>query len=125
MLRLTEGNTEDSITVTLTELCELETPNYLFVFTHSTDQVVRFVKMNDDDLSDHKQRYNLFEIDVPALFPNAPTGDYTYSVFEQEGTGIDETGLSKVECGRMILVPAAPFQYEGYNEKTPSEGYGG
>lgn len=94
------------IYLTLTEKQELSNPNYLFVFkSRSTNQEVKFVLLNVDDMSLHKSRYNKFHISVNDYFLNEQTGDYTYSVYEQTSTtNIDPNNLHLLENGLMQLV---------------------
>ena len=60
MMRLTKGQTQ-SIILTLTEKELLTNPNYLFVFTNrSANTEIKFVKLNNTDVSLYKDRYNEF-----------------------------------------------------------------
>ena len=62
MIRLTKGQTQ-SIILTLTEKELLTNPNYLFVFTNrSANTEVKFVKLNNTDVSAYKDRFNEFSI---------------------------------------------------------------
>ena len=62
MIHLTKGET-NTIVLTLTEKQLLTNPNYLFVFTNrSSNVVVSFVKLNATDLSSYKDRFNEFSI---------------------------------------------------------------
>jgi hypothetical protein len=104
MLHLTKGNIEN-IYLTLTEKVTLPIPNYLFVFTNrSSNLKVNFVLLNADDISIHKDRYNMFEIDVDEYFDISTTGVYEYEVYEQTSTSnINPNGLNLLENGIMML----------------------
>ena len=79
-------------------------PNYLFVFTgRSTKTTIKFILLNNADISLYKDRYNRFSIDN-ALFTNAKVQQYTYNVYEQSSTtNLDTTGLNLLETGIMEL----------------------
>jgi hypothetical protein len=98
--------TTENIYLTLTEKVQLTDPNYLFVFKNrTTNQTVKFVLLNSDDLSNYKERYNLFNIVVNDYFLDYNPGDYTYSVYEQiSTTNTNENNLNLLENGSMQLV---------------------
>lgn len=98
--------TTENIYLTLTEKVQLTDPNYLFVFKNrTTNQTVKFVLLNSDDLSNYKERYNLFNIVVNDYFLDYNPGDYTYSVYEQMSTtNTNENNLNLLENGSMQLV---------------------
>lgn len=103
MIVLTKGVTS-AIVLTLTEKQLLNNPNYLFVFTgRSTKTTVKFVLLNNADISPYKDRYNKFSI-AHTLFTNAKVQQYTYNVYEQASTtNTDPTGLNLLETGIMDL----------------------
>ena len=103
MIVLAKGVTS-TIVLTLTEKQLLTNPNYLFVFTgRSTKTTVKFVLLNNADLSLYKDRYNKFSI-ANSLFTNAKIQHYTYNVYEQASTSnTDPTGLNLLETGLMEL----------------------
>lgn len=104
MLHLTKGNIE-FVYITLTEKQILVNPNYLFIFKNrSTNDIINFVLVNQDDISIHKDRYNKFEIDVDYYFGNSYTGIYEYNIYEQTSTSnTNPQGLNLLENGIMVL----------------------
>jgi hypothetical protein len=104
MLQLTKGQTQNII-LTLTEKQTLTNPNYLFVFENrSTNTDIKFVKLNNTDISPYKDRYNEFSIVVNSYFNTALNGQYTYTIYEQTSTtNTDPTGLNLLESGIMEL----------------------
>jgi hypothetical protein len=104
VIRLTKGQTQNII-LTLTEKQMLTNPNYLFVFENrSTNTEVKFVKLNNTDISLYKDRYNEFSIVVNSHFNTSLNGQYTYSVYEQASTSnLNPTGLNLLETGIMEL----------------------
>ncbi|CAB4152277.1 hypothetical protein UFOVP614_6 [uncultured Caudovirales phage] len=105
MIRLTKGQTQNII-LTLTEKQTLTSPNYLFVFENrSTNTYVKFVKLNNTDISAYKERYNEFSIVVNSYFNTSLNGQYDYSIYEQTSTtNTDPTGLNLLESGIMELL---------------------
>jgi hypothetical protein len=104
MIQLTKGQTQNII-LTLTEKQTLTNPNYLFVFENrSTNTDVKFIKLNNTDISAYKERYNEFSIVVNSHFNTSLNGQYTYSVYEQASTSnLNPTGLNLLETGIMEL----------------------
>jgi hypothetical protein len=104
MIQLTKGQTQNII-LTLTEKQTLTSPNYLFIFENrSTNTDVKFVKLNNTDISAYKERYNEFTIVVNSHFNTSLNGQYTYSVYEQESSSnLNPTGLNMLETGIMEL----------------------
>jgi hypothetical protein len=104
VIRLTKGQTQNII-LTLTEKQTLTSPNYLFIFENrSTNTDIKFVKLNNTDISAYKERYNEFSIVVNSYFNTALNGQYTYSVYEQTSTSnTNPTGLNLLESGIMEL----------------------
>jgi hypothetical protein len=105
VIRLTKGQTQNII-LTLTEKQTLTSPNYLFVFENrSTNTYVKFVKLNNTDISAYKERYNEFSIVVNSYFNTSLNGQYDYSIYEQTSTtNTDPTGLNLLESGIMELL---------------------
>lgn len=103
MLVLVKGVTSN-IVVTLTEKQLLTTPNYLFVFTgRTTNTEIKFVLLNQNDVSQYKQRYNKFSISNN-LFTNAKVEQYIYNIYEQTSTSnTNPQGLNLLETGIMDL----------------------
>ncbi len=104
MIRLTKGQTQNII-LTLTEKQLLTSPNYLFIFENrSTNTDIKFVRLNNTDISAYKERYNEFTIVVNSFFNTALNGQYTYSIYEQTSTtNTNPTGLNLLESGIMEL----------------------
>jgi hypothetical protein len=104
VIRLIKGQTQNII-LTLTEKQLLTSPNYLFIFENrSTNTDIKFVKLNNTDISAYKERYNEFSIVVNTYFNTALNGQYTYTIYEQTSTtNTDPTGLNLLESGIMEL----------------------
>jgi hypothetical protein len=115
MIRLTKGQTQIVI-LTLTEKQLLTNPNYLFVFTNrSANTEIKFVRLNNTDLSQYKDRYNEFSIVTNTNFSTALNGQYDYVVYEQTSTSnLNPAGLNALESGIMELV-GTPFEFTEYN----------
>jgi hypothetical protein len=104
VIRLTKGQTQNII-LTLTEKQLLTSPNYLFIFENrSTNTDIKFVNLNNTDISAYKERYNEFTIVVNTYFNTSLNGQYTYTIYEQTSTtNTDPTGLNLLESGIMEL----------------------
>jgi hypothetical protein len=115
MIRLTKGQTQ-SVILTLTEKQLLTNPNYLFVFTNrSANTEIKFVRLNNTDLSIYKDRYNEFLFVTNTNFSTALNGQYDYVVYEQTSTSnTNPAGLNALESGIMELV-GTPFEFTEYN----------
>lgn len=116
MIYLTKGQTSDLI-VTLTEKQTLTTPNYLFYFINRTsNDVVAFVKLNNTDTSQYKDRFNKFSINAATYFNNKLSGEWTYYIYEQTSTSnVDPdqaTGL--LETGILRLNDSTTFEFTEY-----------
>jgi len=114
MIRLTKGATQNII-LTLTEKQLLTNPNYLFVFTNrSANTEVKFVKLNNTDISQYKDRYNEFSVVTNTNFSTALNGQYDYDIYEQTSTSnVNPAGLNLLESGIMELV-GTPFNFTEY-----------
>jgi hypothetical protein len=115
MIRLTKGQTQNII-LTLTEKQLLTNPNYLFVFTNrSANTEVKFVRLNNTDISQYKDRYNEFSIVTNTNFSTSLNGQYDYEVYEQISTSnLNPSGLNLLESGIMELV-GTPFEFTEYS----------
>jgi hypothetical protein len=104
VIRLIKGQTQNII-LTLTEKQLLTSPNYLFIFENrSTNTEIKFVRLNNTDISAYKERYNEFSIVVNTFFNTALNGQYTYTIYEQTSTSnLNPTGLNLLESGIMEL----------------------
>ncbi len=89
----------------MTEKQLLTSPNYLFIFENrSTNTEIKFVRLNNTDISSYKERYNEFTIVVNSFFNTALNGQYTYTIYEQASTSnLNPTGLNLLESGIMEL----------------------
>ena len=114
MIRLTKGQTQNII-LTLTEKQLLTNPNYLFVFTNrSANTEVKFVSLNNTDISQYKDRYNEFSIVTNTNFSTALNGQYDYDIYEQTSTSnLNPAGLNLLESGIMELV-GTPLNFTEY-----------
>ena len=120
MIQLTKGQTQ-YIYLTLTEKQLLQSPNYLFVFTNrSSNQQVKFVKLNNTDVSQYKDRYNKFQIIVNDYFSSSLNGQWDYQVYEQASpTNTNPAGLNMLESGIMMLNQSATI----FTEYTTTDTY--
>jgi len=113
MMNLTVGATL-FVYLTLKEVQTLASPNYLFRFVQrTTNGEVKFVKLNNTDVSAYKDRISKFEFVVNTLFPSAEIGEYYYYIYEQASTtntNIANTG-KLLETGMMRINPAAGDVY--------------
>jgi hypothetical protein len=114
MIRLTKGQTH-LVILTLTEKQLLTNPNYLFVFTNrSANTEIKFVRLNNTDLSQYKDRYNEFSIVTNTNFSTALNGQYDYQIYEQaSSSNTNPAGLNALESGIMELVGTA-FEFTEY-----------
>lgn len=118
VINLTLG-TIANVYLTLTEKETLTSPNYLFRFVQrTTNDEIKFVKKSSDDLSQYKERYNLFSFDVDQLFCGM-IGEYHYYVYEQASASnieVDLTG-NLLEEGIMRLNedPEDTYSFTTYN----------
>ena len=118
VINLTLGTTAN-VYLTLTEKETLTSPNYLFRFVQrTTNDEIKFVKKSSDDLSQYKDRYNLFSFDVDQLFCGH-VGEYHYYVYEQASASnleVDLTG-NLLEEGIMRLNenPEDTYSFTTYN----------
>lgn len=131
MLELQKGQTSEKIILTLTELCSIDEPNFLFIFTHTlTKTEVAFVKLQSDDESDYPSRYNQFDINTSTLFGTGkPVGEWLYRVYEQaSAVNIDpDNATALIESGKLILnrADADAFEYGKYDEPVTYKAYDG
>lgn len=128
MLEFKQNDTQADLILTLTENVTLEEPNYLFVFTHVlTKDVVAFVKLETDDLSNYPQRYNEFAIDPAVLFAGFQPGVWDYQVFEQaSAVNLDPTQAGGLlENGQLLLSRAQDFAFDLYDSPTSFKTYNG
>jgi hypothetical protein len=108
MIQLTKGVTQ-FMYLTLTEKELLTNPNYLFIFrSRSTNTEVKFVLLNNTDISLYKDRYNKFSLVTNTYFNTSLIGQYTYEIYEQaSSSNTNPSGLNMLESGIMMLNEAA------------------
>jgi|LauGreDrversion4_2_1035121.scaffolds.fasta_scaffold06810_4 hypothetical protein len=126
MIVYTIGQDSDTI-VTLNESTTIQNPYYLFVFTNVSTKVQYKVIVNSaSDTSNYPDRVNIYTFSTINLFATAQAGQYSYEVYEQgSSTNLNPTGLNLVECGKMLLNPAANLIQQGYEPETIYKGYAG
>jgi len=126
MLVLTEGQTAETITVTLNERRTLTSGYYLFYFEHiTTRQTATKVYNFSEDDSSYPDRFNQFDINTSVVFADKPIGEWTYKVYESATSTTSPTGLTQVEYGILKLNPATEFAFEKYNAATSYKAYEG
>lgn len=81
MIRLPREQTVD-IVVTLNEKATKENSIYLFRFAGQFTNKEFAVILEDESTLIQRPRFNLFRIDVDAVFGTADSGTYYYSVYE-------------------------------------------
>ena len=120
MMLLTISATQ-SVYLTLKEKQTIATPNYLFVFTQrTTNDVIAFVKLNNTDISAHKERYNEFSIVTNTHFDME--GEYHYAIYEQTSTSnvnpLNATTLLETGIARVNPASANEFEYLGFESEN-------
>jgi len=128
MLQFKQSDIDIRILLTLTELSTLQTPYYLFVFTHvTTKDTVSFIKSTDDDFSNYPERYNEYDINPSELFAGKDVGEWHYKVYEQSSstnTDIANT-IGIVEEGKLLLERDIEFSFIKYNQSVTFKTYNG
>lgn len=128
MLQFDQDNTAAVLILTLTEFVTINTPYYLFVFTHvTTKAVVTMIKGEIDDESEFPNRYNQFTINAAEVFEDQPPGEWHYKVYQQSSaTNIDSNAAQGVlEYGKLILDRATEFTYTMYEQAQSYKVYNG
>lgn len=97
-------DTSNDILLTLTETATITDPVFLFKFTWETDPDLAPVYWIGTDTSSYTYRYNEFTL-VEGTDATFRIGQYDYEVYEAPtgSTPTDETGLDKIEEGRMVV----------------------
>lgn len=126
MIVYTIGQQSETI-VTLNESTTITNPFYLFVFTNvSTKVQYKTIVDSASDASEFPDRANVYSFNTITLFSSAQAGQYSYEIYEQQSAvNTDPTGLNLVECGKMLLNPAANIIQQGYEPETIYKGYAG
>ena len=104
MIYIEKGNTNDFV-LTLTESTTISDPVFLFKFIWETDTTdVSAIYWIGTDTSAYTYRYNEFQL-IEGTDATFRIGQYVYEVYESTtgSSPVDETGLTKVEEGRMIV----------------------
>lgn len=118
-----QKNGTTNLVVTVTELTTISNVEYVFVFEH--EQTHQEVACILSDISTSGNRYNEFVVrdGVDVTFPYS--GNYLYSIYEQEaGTGTTTTtGLNMVEKGRIYVYTADDVKNEYSNDSLTDEVY--
>lgn len=120
MLHFTKGQTE-TVIVTLKEKATLSAPNYLFIFTSKVANTeIKFVLLNNTDLSAYKDRFNQFSVVVNTYFANSLPGEYGYTIYEQTSSSNLDPSLATgiLETGQMALNNSTDFEFTTYNATT-------
>jgi hypothetical protein len=120
MLHFTKGETE-TVILTLKEKATLSAPNYLFIFTSKvTNLEVKFVLLNNTDLSNYKDRFNKFSLVINTYFVNVLPGEYGYTIYEQTSSSNLDPSLATgiLETGQMALNNSTDFEFTTYNATT-------
>lgn len=97
-----DKDTINTFVLTLKEDTTISEPIYLFVFQNEYDLDSDKIYWVGTDTSAYKDRYNFFTLEegVDATFVK---GQYVYKVYESATIPEDETGLTLVEEGRMVV----------------------
>lgn len=113
MIQLTKGLTQNII-LTLTEKATTASPIFLFVFTNrSSNEEIKFIKLNNQDISLYQERYDKFTIVVDDYFSNSLAGQYTYNVYQNSSTtNLNPNGLVLLENGIMELIDSPSIEYK-------------
>jgi hypothetical protein len=112
VIKLTKGQTNSNIALTLTEKVTLSPVYFLFEFKNDTSNTKYYVI--SADTSTETERYNLFSItegvddQLNGSVILGDSGFYTYTVYEQSSSSnLDPSGLDIVENGKMKLLGTA------------------
>jgi hypothetical protein len=118
MLQFKQSDIAAVLILTLTEMITTTDPDYYFVFTHvTTKDTVTFTKLNADDISLYKDRYNKFSINPSVVFADKQPGEWHYKVYENDANG------ELLEYGKMILNRATEFEFTKYNSDSSFKTY--
>jgi len=99
-----EKGQSNNICLTLTESTSITDPVFLFKFVWETAESVDPIYWIGTDTSAYTYRYNFFTL-TEGTDVTFRIGQYRYEVYESEtgSTPTDETGLTRIEEGRMIV----------------------
>ncbi len=112
MIYIEQGE-ENDIILTLTESATITLPVFLFKFQWETDVDVPPVYWIGTDISNYTYRYNQFLLDE-GTDVTFRLGQYMYEVYEDVNgsTPVNETGLNRIEEGRMVVSGTATTIYD-------------
>jgi hypothetical protein len=111
MIYIDKGQTNE-FALTLTESSTITNPVYLFKFTWEMNESLLPVYFIGLDTSPYPNRYNLFNLEE-GVDATLNIGQYRYEVYEtSDPNPVDETGLDKVEEGRMVVDGVSNSIYE-------------
>lgn len=118
MIRLKHTNDLQKFAITLNEFTTVNAPYFLFQFKHLITGEVQELFLND--ISQFKQRYNLFEINGDFF---ASSGWYNYKVYEyMSGTASPDYLIGLLEEGRLYVEPISEEQFtENITQTTHKE----
>lgn len=106
MIYITKSQT-NVFALTLTESATITNPYFLFKFQWEMSEDVLPVYWVGTDVSSYPDRANIFyftEGDPNDGYDGLlKIGQYKYEVYEASTLPIDETGLDKIEEGRMVV----------------------
>ena len=103
MIYINKGNT-NTFALTLTESSTISNPYYLFKFIWEMDESLAPLYWVGNDSSSYPDRYNLFTlVEGAGEDVEFKIGQYRYEVYESSTSPADETGLDKIEEGRMVV----------------------
>lgn len=104
---------ENIFVLTLSESSQIENPVWLFKFTWETDLDPTPVYWIGTDSSSYTYRYNKFELEE-GVDLTLNIGQHSYKVFEapEGSTPVDETGLTLIEEGRLLVSGVANSIYD-------------
>lgn len=85
----------------------------IYVIEYINDITNEVVYTEPTDISNYKERYNEFLIDVDEYFENKENGFWTYNVYEYKA---DPLFKRLIQCGKMKLVGDA-FDFTEYDNQ--------
>lgn len=89
--------------LTLTENVSISNPTFLFKFTWEMSEELAPIYWVGSDTSIYPNRYNLFNL-LEGTDATFRIGQYKYQVFQSVTPNpVDETGLTQIEEGRMVV----------------------
>lgn len=123
-----EKNKVNKIVLTLSETSRLTNPHFLFSFLNEYNLTSTPILFSTEDLSENRNRYNLFEIDENSSGStsggtsslNLIEGQYEYIVYESSASTLSLSGTTGrvIEKGKMVV---ADKTNSGANENNTSK----